>query len=365
MTADGARCDGGTVTEADQHEELELLRRQVQIYKDIFRCLPFGLIFVDDGDRVAMVNPLGEEIRCVGDRKGGPVADCHPQGTHPMLRKVLERFRDTPPEEQHPIVLERMNRYEVTYARVSGEDGSYRGVLWASYDVSRRKMLERELVHAERLAGLGRMASKVAHDIKNPLNAIQGAAHHLEQVNGEGEVGELSVLVKEQVAKIAVLLDRVKELTRPLRSRMESTDLVELVEAQIRGLKLAHPATVWSVEAESRLPAIPCDPSLVERLVSNAAENAVQAMDGGGAVRIAMGLDSHPDGSSVVLRVEDTGPGFPTDVLEHLFEPFVTTRPEGTGLGLTIMREICLLHGGDLTVRNTASGAVVTARLSA
>ncbi len=353
-----------TLADVAEREELELLREKVRTYEDIVRCLPFGLIFVDEDNRIALVNPVGEEIRCVGERKGSPIAECHPPGTHTMLEKVLARFRDTPPDEQHPIVLERMNRYEVTYTRVSAEDGAFRGILWLSHDISRRKQLERELMHAERLAVLGRMASKVAHDIKNPLNAIQGAAHHLERVCADDEVAELGSLVKDQVARITVLLDRVNELTRPLRPKMEPTDLVGLVEAQLSALQIAHPATTWRMEAETGIPAIPCDRSLVERLLSNAAENAVQAMDGGGEVRIAMGLDSHPDGSRVELQIQDTGPGFPTFVLEHLFEPFVTTRPDGTGLGLTIMREICLLHGGDLSVDNTDAGALVTARLS-
>ena len=355
----------GTVTDVDEMQELELLRKQVRTYEDIVRCLPFGLIFVDENDRVELVNPVGEQIRCVGDRKGGPVADCHPEGTHLMLEKILRRFRDNPPEKQHPIVLERMNRYEVIYTRVSSEDGTFRGILWLSHDISSRKQLERELMHAERLAGLGRMASKVAHDIKNPLNAIQGAAHHLQQVCVDHEVAELGVLIKDQVARISQLLDRVSELTRPLQPKMEVTDLLGLVEGQLPALRMAHPKTAWKIEAETAIPTVPCDPSLVERLVANAAENAVQAMDGRGEVRIGLSLNAHPDGSRVELQIQDTGPGFPGSILEHPFEPFIASRPEGTGLGLTIMREICLLHGGDLSVENTEAGALVTARLSA
>ena len=160
---------GEQIEASEETSELERLRRAVTQYQDIIRSLPMGFIFIDDDDRVAMVNPLGEEIRCVGERKGAPVSDCHPPGTHAMLEKVMRRFREVPPSEQHPIVVERMQRYEVTYARVSGTDGAYRGVVWLAHDISRRKQLEQELLHAERLAGLGRMAAKVAHDIKNPL----------------------------------------------------------------------------------------------------------------------------------------------------------------------------------------------------
>jgi PAS domain S-box-containing protein len=347
----------------DAQSELERLRHQLSLYEDIVRSLPLGFIFIDEDDRVAMVNPMGEEIRCVGERKGAPVSECHPPGTHEMLEKVMTNFRETPPEEHHPIVLERMHRYEVSYSRVSGEDGGYRGVLWLAHDISRRKQLEQELLHAERLAGLGRMAAKVAHDIKNPLNAIQGAAHHLQRVIDDGEAGQLTALIKEQVARITELLDRLNALTRPLQPELEETDPVELLRSQMRACELAHPEGSCAVRIEGEVPAVRWDVNLVERLIQNAAENAFQAMAGGGELSVTVGLETLEDGSWVVLRFQDSGPGFPAEVLENLYQPFVTTRPDGTGLGLTIMREICLLHGGDLSVENNEGGALVSARL--
>jgi signal transduction histidine kinase len=81
-------------------------------------------------------------------------------------------------------------------------------------------------------------------------------------------------------------------------------------------------------------------------------------------VGVSARLEIQPDGESVVVEVEDSGPGFSPDVLSHLFEPFVTTRSDGTGLGMIMMREVCRLHGGDLTVRDGPNGgACVTARL--
>ncbi len=350
----------------DERRELELLRERVAEYEDIIRCLPIGLIFVDSDDKVAMANPIGSEIRCVGDRLGASVADCHPSGTHTTLEKVMQRFRDEPQLQEHPIVLERMHRYEVTYSRVARPDGRYRGVLWISHDISRRKKLERELMHAERLAGLGRMAAKVAHDIKNPLNAIQGAAHFLQQSDVEDvHFEEMTSMIKDQVARIATLVTHVNELTRPFELKLETVDIGEIIRRELEACSVSHPDARCSVIFDEASIEIPADRTLLERLVCNAAENACLSMGGAGQLEVRISRSNEEDGGWVVVEFEDSGPGFPAEVLQNLFQPFLTTRENGTGLGLTIMREICLLHGGDLTIENIDTGALVTARLSA
>jgi nitrogen fixation/metabolism regulation signal transduction histidine kinase len=352
---------------SDERKELEALREQVAQFEDIVRCLPIGLIFVDADDNVVMANPIGAEIRCVGDRLGASVSDCHPIGTHTTLERVMERFRTEPQMQEHPIVLERMHRYEVTYSRVATEGGEYRGVLWLSHDISRRKMLERELMHAERLAGLGRMAAKVAHDIKNPLNAIQGAAHFLQQDESSGEYSqELTTMIKDQVARIAALVNHLNELTRPFEMSMESVDLEHVVREQLQACSVTHPGSRWSLDVDSSLEdQVQVDRALLERLICNAAENACLSMDGAGTLDVRIRRRHEENAGWVDIEFEDSGPGFPAEVLQNLFQPFLTTREDGTGLGLTIMREICLLHGGDLVIENTDDGALVTARLSA
>jgi len=324
----------------DERKELEDLREKVAVFEDIVRCLPIGLIFVDDEDRVTMANPIGAEIRCVGDRLGASVAE---------------------------IVLERMHRYEVTYSRVSKPDGDYRGVLWLSHDISRRKKLERELMHAERLAGLGRMAAKVAHDIKNPLNAIQGAAHYLQQDQGNEEYSEeMTSIIKEQVGRIAMLVNHLSELTRPFELTLGPVDLGGLVTDHLKGCALSHPDCEWTLDIDETIDGpVQVDRTLIERLVCNAVENAYLSMEGGGTLDVRIQSVHREDGGWVEIEFEDDGPGFPPEVLQNRFQPFLTTRENGTGLGLTIMREICLLHGGDLFIENLPTGALVRARLSA
>ncbi|MCP4901485.1 MAG: hypothetical protein GY906_31355 [bacterium] len=347
-------------------EEVSTLQHKLSQYEDLIRCMPVGVIFIDDKDHVSLVNPVGEQIRCVGERLDQPVSECHPDHTHSSLGEVMRMFRAGPPEYDHPIVMERMQKYEVTYARVEDEQQNYRGVLWMAQDISRRKQLEQQLMHAERLAGLGRMAARFAHDIKNPLNAIQGAAHYLQQEATGDETDELTSLIKDQVTRISGLIDRLNTLTRPLQPSFIPVDLEEIVASQLRTCAIACGAGKrWSLDVEEDLPHVPCDSALLERLVCNAAVNAFTAMGDEGELQTNIALRTEADGTWAELQFRDEGPGIPEQVLENLFQPFVTTRDNGTGLGLTIMKEICILHGGDLSVANTASGAEVIATLAA
>ncbi len=352
----------------DEHvraEELEELRATVSMYEDIIRSLPFGLVYIDEEDRVRLCNPIAETVRGAGKRLGRDVQGCHPRRTHRSLERVLERFRSGDPEEHHPLVMERRSRYEVTYARVERPGGAYRGVLWLSTDISRRKQLERELRHAERLIGLGRMAAKLAHDIKNPLNAIQGAAHYLGEVGEDPETAELTGLIKDEVRGITELLGQLRELTRPQHTQLEPTDIHAAIETHLRQAQVAYPEIDFQLICRCHgIGQVPCDARLLSRLLDNAIANAKDAMAGWGSITVRTEVRTASDGEWFVIEIEDTGPGFAEEVLEHLFEPFLTTREDGTGIGLTIMREVCFLHGGELTVENTASGARVTATLS-
>jgi len=334
-----------------------------EMLADVLRCLPAGVIVVDEHGDIVLCNPRADVIRGVGARIGHPVADCHPERTQKALARLLERFRTQPPGEQHPIVVERGDRWEVSYSRVVGRDGRYRGAVWMAHDIGRQKELQRKLLHEQRLSGLGRMAARLAHDVKNPLNIVAGAVHNLRATARDDDAREMIAVIEGQVTRLQELVCHLREATRPLRPRMEGVDIVALVAEAARAARRGGGAAVRA-SAPERLPEITADPELLRRLLDNALDNAGRAAGPHGEVRIDVRLETREDGELLALAVEDDGPGFPDEVLEHLFEPFVTTHPDGTGLGLVIMREICLLHGGDLSVENLLpAGARVTARI--
>jgi len=323
-----------------------------ELLEDVMRSLPAGLIVVDAEGRIVFCNPMADEIRGVGERVGEPVASCHPERSLRALEKLLERFRQAPPDRDHPVVVERGGKWEVLYQRVTGKDGSYRGIVWLAHDISRQKLLQQQLVHHERMAGLGNMAARLAHDIKNPLNVLAGAAFNLKPVVKDQVGQEMLALIEEQVARLQKLVGQLRELTRPLKPRFGEVHLGQWL-ATFLATKPRELRERVEVTDNTNGLVVRADQELLARFLDNALDNALRVSP---SAALRVGLETRPEGEWFTLELRDFGPGFPEEVLQKLFQPFVTTRPEGFGLGLTIMREICLLHGGELEVGNHPEG---------
>ncbi len=354
----------GEPREADPRPSASALAARVEFLEDVLRSLPVGLVVIDEATNIVLTNPLGDEIREVGDRLGRPLNDCHPARTHEAVDEVFARLRDNPPDRDHPLVVERKHRWEVHYSRISGHDGRFRGASWVAVDIRRQKELQRQVLHQERLAGLGRMAGRLAHEVKNSLNVVNGALHYLRRsARPDAAATEMVSIIDAQVGRLSQLIDHLREVTRPLEVKREPCDVKDVVAASLRDIRLQHDCVV-SLESPPDLPRLRLDGVLLGRFLTNALDNAARAAGPGGAIDVVVRLETRGDGESLTLEVADNGPGFAEEVLDHLFEPFVTTRPDGTGLGLVIMREVCRLHGGDLEVTNRPEGGSrVTARL--
>lgn len=213
--------------------------------------------------------------------------------------------------------------------------------------------LEAELVRRERLSTLGNMAAAVAHEVRNPLNAVSVGLQRLRvefQPAAAEEYGRLLELMQGEVRRLNAIVEEFLSLARPLPLRREPVrvpDLLDevlgLVEAEARraGIRIER-----SVPAD--LPAVEADGDRLKQVLLNLVLNAVQAMPDGGTVTLGAALARR----ALTLTVADTGPGIPPEVLPRLFEPYVTTRAKGLGLGLAIARRIVEAHGGRIEVES-------------
>ncbi len=218
-----------------------------------------------------------------------------------------------------------------------------------------RERLQTELRRSERLAALGKLLAGVAHEVRNPLAGIRSTA----QLWQRGVVG----LDEESLGNLVHEVDRLEEIVSRLLqfSRADAQDLVpgDLNGVVAEAARLASgPAKARGVKVELELdPGLPpvemASPALLQ-VFRNLTTNAVQAMDGGGTLRLTTRRDASR--RTIAASVIDTGPGLAADTVEHLFEPFYTTKAEGTGLGLAIAREIALAHRGELRAANRADG---------
>ncbi|MHB1033400.1 MAG: ATP-binding protein [Pirellulales bacterium] len=228
-----------------------------------------------------------------------------------------------------------------------------------------------ELTHAEeRLASVGKLAACVAHEIRNPLCAITLCLHSLrETVGTNAEADGNFEIASEEIARLDNIIKHFLEFSRPPRLNIHRQDVAAVVDKTVSLLRLPMEEKAIRLvrEQSANLPPILADAEQLKQVLINILKNATEATPEGGEVRITTGEETAPDGRvMVVIRIQDTGPGIPTDVRERIFEPFFTTKQTGTGLGLCIAARVMAQHGGQLTVESSSDqGTVFAARIPA
>lgn len=230
-------------------------------------------------------------------------------------------------------------------------------------EASRRLQEEQELrQRSERLAALGRIATSLAHEIRNPAAAIRMHADLMKHA-GEAERTTSIALIGEEVDRITDLVNQWLFVARAAPPNTQDHQLSELVTAVVRRLQpaLTHAGVELTTNLNGSGP-LKCDRMRIEQVVRNLIVNAIQAMPRGGEITVR--LDDRDD--QVELTVRDEGEGFSKQALRRFGEPFFSEREGGMGIGLTLAREVSEAHGGRITVENpTEGGAVVRVVLPA
>ncbi len=222
-----------------------------------------------------------------------------------------------------------------------------------------------------RLEALGTMAAGLAHEIRNPLAGIKGAAQYL-HVGREGPDAEMVQVIIDEVDRLDGVVRQFLDYARPFRGGRDPVDVARVVRRAVQVLERIGLPDGVRVEMvlEAGLPEVPGDAGRLQQVLLNLCQNGVQAMRaGGGALRVRARLGTFRDpkargAEALEVVVEDEGVGIAQEDIDHLFVPFWTTRAEGTGLGLAISRRIVQAHGGELDVRSEVGrGSAFTVRL--
>jgi len=226
----------------------------------------------------------------------------------------------------------------------------------------RLQTAQEELLVAERMATVGRLSLKVAHEVRNPIAAIELNAEMLQDiVSGEGgaqkekeEAVGLVTAIRDQVTALDALTEEYLAFARFPKPHFEEESINHLLQeladfvrpvATRQGLTLA-------VDVDAAIPLIDIDRTLLRQAILNLVKNATEALSRGGVLT----LTSRLRGAQAEIAVSDTGPGISPEVGDRLFEQFFTTKPQGTGLGLSITRQIIDEHGGDIAWANRPGG---------
>jgi len=233
----------------------------------------------------------------------------------------------------------------------------------------RLEQAQAEARRSERLAALGQLSAGLAHEIRNPLGVIKGSAEMLTQkLQASDELArELAGYISTEVNRLSALVTEFLDFARPLHAQPHTADLTALLDRVLKVVADRHagkPESSKPVRVErhfaSGLPLVPLDESLCEQAFLNLVQNAYEAMeDQGGTLQVEVRPVTRNDRDGVELRLTDTGPGVPEELREEIFNPFVTTKKTGVGLGLSIVSKIVDGHHGSIHVENAPGGGAV------
>jgi PAS domain S-box-containing protein len=237
-------------------------------------------------------------------------------------------------------------------------------------DISERKRLEaevnarsQELARAQSLAQMGRMASMIAHDLRNPLSSIKMTLQVIGRQSADNPAAdELTGISLQQVAYMEAILNDMLTYTRPQELRLEWIDAGKLMDTAI-GLvrrKIEQQGVRVVTNYQKGLPTFPGDPNQLRQVFSNLIVNGIQAMEqvapAAPILNIVIDLDLSPAGTAIRFDIIDAGIGLEAESVERLFEPFFTTRAKGTGLGLAIVKQILQHHRGEIYLLPVSAG---------
>ncbi len=338
------------------------LRRARLEAADLLRNIKTGIITVGTDGRLVYANPTAEAI--LGEnfsaRRDEPVLE-HLDRVAPVLgdamRRTAREGRRVLRREAEVTVEGRTFPLGVSTTAVYAEDGEPPSVTAIFKDISDEKRLEALHLRSQRLEAVAEIASSLAHEIKNPLASIRSAVEQISRMApSAGDERVLAGLVLRESDRLSSLLSDFLNFSRVRVTRSQPLDLAAVAEAGMHSA-LKHPDCVAATNARVDAPVRPVmiegDEDLLRGIVFNLVLNAAQAAPSGATITITVAATEPaklPPGvvleAPLLLKVADDGPGVPPDILPRLFEPFVTGRVGGTGLGLAVVQRAVLAHKG-------------------
>jgi PAS domain S-box-containing protein len=352
-----------------RHYELELQARNKELEEtkdflsSIIRDSAEGIVTLDAEDRITSWNRAAERI--FGWRTeevvGRDISRMMPDDPSILedRRRVGERLRAGETVRDHETTRVRKDgkpiAARISWSPLHDASGKHVGSTGIVLDVTAQREMRERLVERERLAAVGEMAAHVAHEVRNPLAGVRAACEVLFTKDDTAQdTKEIGHEVLHQIDRLDETVSELLQFAAPRKIEAVATNLNGLIDRVISIFR-EHPAS-REVRLERRfaedLPSVEIDPRQFEQVLYNLLLNAAQAVEHEGSITVATGIEDR----RVEIRVRDTGPGLPPEAGEKLFQPFFTTRTEGTGLGLAVAKKIVVAHGGTIEASNAAEG---------
>lgn len=347
-------------------EEVEIRTRELKIEKNklenILMCAGEGIIVADEEDNIIIVNPAAEKIL---GRDRDEILGKNIFGCHRNPEKVRGLIRGNDGIVPSVTVTSDSRQLEISVATINS-GGQRFGSMMVIRDVTERQHLmeermamERQLLHADKLASVGELSAGIAHEIGNPLAAIKTVIQAMEDESPlKGEQSKYMQRILKEVDRLALFIRTFSAFANPavsLSSRCRVDQALNDVVFLIRNEAVKHNIAI-EIDDNKDNPEVLIGADQLKQVFINLFVNAIQAMPDGGTIKVGQRLKSDimQKHEFVIVSFSDTGSGIPHDNIERIFDPFFTTKPAGTGLGLSIVQRIIKEHNGDIRVKSHA-----------
>ena len=342
--------------------------RRVEAYRDILiSSLPVGLIATDNKGRIILYNRFSQELTGVKEK----MALGQTTTVFKDLPELQEAFASPQKQPGPPVPREvRLisdtgvgHTVQLSRLAIIDSDDSFVGTLLMIQDLSQVKKLEEDLRKSERLAALGKMAAGVAHELRNPLSSIKGLALVLQtKFTEHNKDRETATIMVQEVERLNRSISELLDYARPQKLQKKEVYLQPFLQKAVSLIRIDAEAAgvAMVVDLPEELPVVLGDEDKLNQVFLNLFLNAIQAMEHGGRLTIsAAGTDNR-----VRVVVSDTGCGIAPEDIGRVFDPYFTTKPDGTGLGMAMSAKIIEEHGGEITLESQpGQGTSVTVEI--
>ncbi len=336
------------------------LRKSEEKYRTLVETIDEGVGNVDENENFTFVNKAAANIFGCSKEE--------------LVGKNFKKF--TSKEEFNKILIQtsirkqrKSSNYELSIQRKDGamrviyvtttaiirSDGKYRGAFGIFHDITDQKKMEKQLLRSERLAGVGELATGIAHEIRNPLGTISAVSQlYISKYKLDKEQKELFEIILRNCEDTDKVIRELIDFTNPHEISLELKDICKVIDNFLKHLyavSVIHKVNLIK-NCPKKLPQILIDEKWLESALSNCFTNALDSMPDGGDLTVTVFPD-HKN-NEIIVTLLDTGVGISKENLDKIFDPFFTTKQDGIGLGLFLVHQIITAHNGRLNIESEA-----------
>ena len=326
---------------------------RIKIFSDsLVENMPIGLVAINDREEIISFNQTAESILGYLHREvlGKNAFEIIPPACMALLQGLKEEKKLIEEEIDCPLAGGRIISLEVIATALEEDNGNFLGYVILFRDITEMQHLKKEMERSQRLASVGSLAAGIAHEIRNPLSSIKGfATFFKERYRDNPEDRKTADIMVQEVERLNRVIGQLLEFARPMEMKRHWTSIQEVIQDTSRMIEGQANAKNIAVQTDlsQHIGDIFIDRDKITQVLLNLYLNALEAMEDGGTLRVA--ILPH-EGHMVRIDVTDTGKGIDEKNLARIFDPYFTTRSSGTGLGLSIVHKIMESHDGELRV---------------